>query len=70
VAKRNIEVSDEILEHIADVIAEMTNQVDCWVNDRMVDIDSDTEQTIQLTPRIEERYTAAHAAYYAETVGE
>ena len=67
-AKRQVEVSDEILEHLAEVIGEMTNQIDCRADDRMVDIDAETPETIQLTARIEERYTATHAAYYAETV--
>lgn len=66
-AKRPIEVSDEILEHIAEVIEEMTGQIDSRPDDRMVEITDDTEETIPLTARIEERYTSQHAAYFAIT---
>jgi hypothetical protein len=63
-------VSDEIAEHLAETIAEMTAQIDCQQTDRMVEIDSDTPETVPLTPRIEERYTLSHYLYYAETVAD
>lgn len=68
--RRPLVVSDEITEFLAETIAEMTAQIDCQAQDRMVDIDSDTPETVPLTPRIEERYTASHYLYYAETVAE
>lgn len=68
--RRPIEVSDEILEHLAEVIGEMTCQIDGQTNDRMVDIDNDTPQTLQLTDRIEERYTSMHLIYFAETTAD
>jgi hypothetical protein len=68
--KRQIEVTDEILEHLSETIGEMTSQIDCQSNDRMVDIEDDTPETIPLTARIEERYTAMHAIYYAETTAD
>lgn len=67
---KSIEVSDEILEHIAEVIGEMTAQIDCQACDRMVDIDDDTPETISLTDRIQERYTVMHLTYYAETTAD
>jgi len=33
----------------------------------MAEINSDTEIIVNITPRIEERYTAFHLIYYAET---
>jgi hypothetical protein len=67
-SRYQLEVSDEILEHIAEVIGEMTGQIDCQHQDQMVEIDSDTPETVPLTARIEERYTAMHLAYYAQTI--
>ena len=64
------EVTDEILEHLAETIAEMTAQIDCQSCDRMVEIDDDTPETIPLTARIEERYTVIHLIYYAETTAD
>ena len=69
-ARRQIEVSDEILEHISSVIEEYTSQIDCRKHDRMVEIDENTGETIPLTARIEERYTPFHRLYYAETTAE
>ncbi len=68
--KRRIEVTDEILEHLADVIGEMTAQIDCQRSERMVEIDNETPETIPLTDRITERYTAMHLIYYAETTAD
>ena len=68
--RRRIEVTDEILEHLAETIGEMTAQIDCHSNDRMVDIEDDTPETIPLTARIEERYTPMHAIYFAETTAD
>lgn len=70
IRKRRNEVTDEILEHIAEVIREMTSQIDGDPNDRMVEIDDGTPETIPLTARIEERYTALHMVYFAETTAE
>ena len=60
--------TDEVAELIAETINEMTAQIDCQSNDRMVEIDSDTPETVPLSPRIEERYTPSHYSYYSETV--
>ena len=68
--KRRLEITDEILEHLAETIGEMTAQIDCQSNDRMVDIEDDTPETIPLTARIEERYTPMHAIYFAETTAD
>lgn len=69
-AKRPLEVSDEILEHLSETIGEMTSQIDGNPVDRMVDIDDDTPETIPLTARIEERYTANHSIYFSQTIAE
>ncbi len=66
--KRQIEVSDEILEFIADEISEMCSQIGCQPEDKMVEIDHDTAETIPLTDRIIERYTPFHIAYFAATI--
>lgn len=68
--RRQLVVSDEIAEHLAETIAEMTAQIDCQQQDRMVEIENDTPETVPLTPRIEERYTISHYLYYAETVAD
>lgn len=64
------EVSDEILEHIAEVIGETTAQIDCNHQEQMVDIDQETPETIPLTPRIMDRYTELHSVFYRETTAE
>jgi len=68
--KRPLEVSDEILEHLAETIGEMTAQIDCQHDDQMVEIDQDTPETIPLTDRIQERYTAMHLIYFEQTTSE
>ena len=69
-SRHPVEITDEILEHLAEVIGEMTAQIDCQHQDQMVEIDQDTPETLPLTPRIEERYTAMHFVYFAETIPE
>jgi len=69
-ANRQGPPSDEIVEFIAETIAEMMSQMNCDPLDRMVDITEDTPETIPLTARIEERYTALHAVYYEQTITE
>ena len=69
-AKRPLEVTDEILEHLAETIGEMTAQIDGNPKDRMVEVDDDTPETIPLTARIEERYTADHTIYFSQTIAE
>lgn len=64
------EVSDEILEVIAETIGEICGQIGCTPEDHMVEIDHDTPETVPLTPRIEERYTVYHVAYFSVTVAE
>ena len=68
--KRPWPLTDEVAELMAETINEMTAQVDCQSNDRMVDIDNDTPKTVPLSPRIEERYTLCHYTYYSETTSE
>lgn len=71
-AKRHhhYEVTDEIMELMAETIGEISDQLGCAPQDRMVDIDDDTPEVIPLTARIEERYTVAHVAYFAVTVAD
>lgn len=69
-SKRSWPTSDEVAELIEETISEMTAQIDCQSNDRMVEIDGDTPETIPLSPRIEERYTLSHYTYYSETVND
>lgn len=64
------EVSDEILELIAETIGEICGQIGCTPNDRMVEIEDDTPETIALTARIEDRYTIAHIEYFAVSVAD
>lgn len=64
------EVTDEILELIAETIGEICGQIGCSPDERMVEIDHDTPETIPLTTRIEERYTVAHVTYFAVTVSD
>jgi len=69
-AKRHYEISDEILEHLAETIGEMTAQIDCQHEDQMVEIDQDTPEILPLTDRIQERYTAMHQVYFEQTIAE
>lgn len=68
--RRHYDITDEILEIIAETIGETSCQVDCWINDRIAEIDGETSQTIQLTDRIQERYTIRHSSYYQQTIDE
>lgn len=54
---------DEIVEELS-LIAEGQH------NEHMVDITEDTDQVIQLSDRISERYTAAHIRHYSESTNE
>jgi len=65
-----VEVSDEILEHIAEVIGEMTQQIDCQHEDIMIEVDYETPETVPLTDRIQERYTTLHQVYFQNTVAD
>jgi len=68
--RRNSEVSDEILELIAETIGEICGQIGSAPEDRMVEINDDTPETIALTDRIAERYTVAHVEYFVVTVAD
>jgi peptidyl-tRNA hydrolase len=57
----------EILELMADTIEEMSQIVEARHNEHMAEITSETELVITMSPRIEERYTAFHLVYFAET---
>ena len=57
----------QILELMAETIDEMSQIVEARHNEHMAEITSETELFATLTPRIEERYTAFHLGYFAET---
>lgn len=57
----------EILEMMAETIEEMSQIAEARHNEKMAEITSETELVVKITPRIEERYTAFHLIYFAET---
>jgi|HubBroStandDraft_1064217.scaffolds.fasta_scaffold66914_6 hypothetical protein len=57
----------EIMETLAETIEELSLLTEATHNEHMAEINSDTEIIVNITPRIEERYTAFHLIYYAET---
>ena len=57
----------DILELMADTIEEMSQIVEARHNEHMAEITAETELVITMSPRIEERYTAFHLVYFAET---
>lgn len=62
--------SREIRAIFDEIVEELSLLSECQRSEHMIDITIDTEQVVQLSDRIADRYTIAHIRFYSESTNE